>query len=83
MRCGHKNFNTLPTDSVELATVCGLTAPKYIKWQQRGEIVELFKKYNRGRGKVSKETVIDKLSRLPKGEYAMALHKLIGYVESI
>lgn len=82
MRNGNKNFNTLSTDAVELAAICGLAAPKYIKWQHRGAVVEIFKKYNRGRGKVSKEAVIDKLSLLPKGEYAMAVYNLMQYVES-
>ena len=82
MRYGNKEFNPLPTDVVELATICGLTAPKYIRWNHRGTVAELFKKYNRARGKVSKQSIVDKLSTLPKGEYAMAVHNLIAYVES-
>lgn len=76
-----KNFSSLYTDSLELMRICGLTAPKWMKWQYRTDIVELFKKYNHGKGKVSKKHIIEKLTAIPKGEYAMALKNLIDYVE--
>lgn len=76
-----KNFSSLYTDSLELMRICGITAPKWMKWQHRTDIVELFKKYNHGKGKVSKSYVIEKLSAIPKGEYVIALKNLIDYVE--
>lgn len=78
-----KVFSKLTTDSVEITKICGLTAPKFIKWQYRRDIVEMFKKYNRGRGKLSKEYIIQYLSRIPKEEYGIALMKLIDYVENV
>ncbi|MBQ8043458.1 MAG: hypothetical protein IJ272_04840 [Clostridia bacterium] len=77
-----KNFSSLFTDSLKLMGICGLTAPKWMKWQHRTDVVELFKKYNRGKGKVSKRSIIEKLSAIPAGEYAVALSRLIDYVET-
>jgi len=76
-----KNFSSLYTDSLELMRICGLTALQWMKWQHRTAIVELFKKYNHGKGKVSKRYIIEKLSAITKGEYAIALKNLIDYVE--
>ena len=76
-----KNFSSLSTDSLELMRICGLTSPMWMKWQHRTDILALFKKYNRGKGKVSKRHIIEKLSAIPKEEYAIALKNLIDYVE--
>ena len=83
MRYGNKDFTALPTDAVEIAEICGMTAPKYIKWKDRETVLELFKKYNRGRGKVSKQTIINKLAQLSKGEYATAVNNLIVHVQNV
>lgn len=77
-----KNFSSLPTDTMKLMQICGLTAPLWIKWKYREDIVDVLKKYNRARGKMTKEAVVQKLMNIPAGEYHRALDRLVDYVES-
>ena len=83
MRYSNKGFTVLPTGTVEIAAICGMTALQYLNWKDRETVMELFKKYNRGRGKVSKQTIINKLSRLPAGDYETAVNNLIAYIQNV
>ena len=54
-----------------------------VEWKHRETIVNIFKQYNWGKGKVSKKQVIQKLNQISNGEYTQAIKNLINYVESV